>query len=444
MPFSSLAKSALRFPLAASAFGVTQLARLLSAGNPETSRAANSDFYASAAAAQAQFDTNSLLFAAYQLGDQAQQAFAGLTLDALTLQLLKPGYLKEAGSAIAKGSADAWGSVATSEARQLTVDQIQNNFTVVNLVNSVDAPAVLSGDGDYPLDEMLENAYALGEYPALWSVEGLGQKYADAYLASGREVRGLFTTGKGAKLPEKSLLMMHAGAGIAFAKRILGLLTPWSSDAEFREALTFFLALVEQNSRPGYKGPALESLGLVTRTWHNRLTEPLARNLALIDAGAAEYFWHGAGRAMYFSPLNFVPGFSPFFTAEQEPPDEIARRNARAGVAWAFTVVNIRQPEITADFLKHKSSEIAGNAAYSNGVLSTLIMAGEMVPQDVYVAGFCSWKPDPADRPLVNLWNENIGVDCADRVANCRRTLKAQGKLGEIFRYHDSEELMAM
>jgi hypothetical protein len=433
----SLAAAAFRFPVAVSAFAARQIAGLAPLGDSSGSRAAIANFYRIAEAAQAEFDTNSSLFAAYQLGDQAQRALIDLTLGTLTLNVFRPSYLSQTAAIITGEWMDAFESLATSDARGFTADAIRNNFTVVDLVNEMDAPVVFTADGDYPLQEYLEKSYAIGGYPALWAVEGLGENYAQAWLNSGKPVVDLLTAGKGAKLPDKSLLMMHAGAGIAFAKHIVQKVTPWSSDAEFDAALKLFLRLVKENSRPGYEGAALESLGLVTRTWHGRIVEPLTRHLAKIDLAAYEYFWHGAGRAMYFSPLNFLPGFSPFFAAEQEPPDDAARRNARAGVAWAFTVVNLRQPEIAANFLKRKSSEIGGNDAYSEGVLATLIMAGEMVPGDVYVTKFCAYKPDPKDQVLVDLWNTKIGVDCAERVARYRQVLKDRNKLEEIFRYHD-------
>lgn len=437
---SSTVRAALRLPLAASLFGARQLLRAGGFGSSGDFRTASANFYRVAGIAQAQFDSDPLSFVIYQLGDQAQRALTDLVFDVLTLRIFAPSYLRTRTVALAQISSDAFHSLAPGEAMGLTVAQILNNFTVINLVNGVDAPVELDGQGDYPLDEALEKLYASGEYPALWSIEGLGENYASAYLNAKRQVRGLLTTGKGAFLPEKSLLMMHAGAGIAFAKRIMATITPWSSDAEFTVALRNFLSLVGQNSRPGYQGPALESLGLVTRTWHKEMVEPVSRHLAAIDSSAVEYFWHGAGRAMYFSPLNFVPGFSPFYAAEQEPTEQMARRNARAGVAWAFTLVNIQQPEIMANFLRRKNEEIAGNDGFSNGAISALIMAGEIVPNDVFVSKFCSYQPASNDPALVDLWRAYIGENCAGRISHYRQALRSRGKLGEIFRYHKVEE----
>jgi hypothetical protein len=139
---------------------------------------------------------------------------------------------------------------------------------------------------------------------------------------------------------------------------------------------------------------------------------------------------------MYFSPMYMLPGFSPWHAAQLEPPNETARRNARAGVAWAFTIVNIRQPEIASNFLSHRAEEITGNDAFTNGVYSTMIMAGEMVPGHRFVTGYSRYKPDAKDSAAVSAWNQYVGSDCETRVNYYRQTLKAHGKLGEVFRYH--------
>jgi hypothetical protein len=140
--------------------------------------------------------------------------------------------------------------------------------------------------------------------------------------------------------------------------------------------------------------------------------------------------------------MYMLPGLSAWDAAEQEPPTDQARRNARAGVAWAFTIVNVRQPGIAAKFLRHKASLAAENDAYSNGVQSTLIMAGEMVPGHRYVADFCRHRPD-ADEPAVcDAWSAQIGFDLETRTDRYRAVLKAHHRLGEVFRYHALADLV--
>jgi len=399
---SGLANQALKFPIAMSSFAFQRLLGTLPLGDSAAVRTMRANLYKTGGAAQRDFGSNAVLFGAFQFGDKAQSALIGLAADAVTLKVLKPGWMWNLVSGIVQGSTDAVESVATALSRSLLRQQFGNTIDVIGFVNHVDAPSELSTDGTYPIDETIDKLYSRGHYPALWLIEGLGEKYAEAHMAGGRSVKGLLSTGKGATLPEKTQLMMHAGIGITFAKHVITKLTPCSSDAEIQDALKLFLNLVDDNSLECYKGAALESLGLVTRTWYGQMVGLIYRNLGELDQAASEFFWHGAGRSMYFSPMYMLPGFSPWHAAQQEPPDDVARRNARAGVAWAFTVVNVRQPAIAANFLSTRADEIAGNDAYTNGVLSTLIMAGEMVPNHSFVSDFGTYCPDKSNQAAID------------------------------------------
>lgn len=430
-----LANAAFKFQIAISSFGAQRFLGALPMSDSGPVRGFQETFYKAGEAAKKEFKTNTALFGAFQFGDKAQSAIAGLASDMLRLKVLSPSYIKDMATGIVHGSKDAVGSVATEESRHLLKQQFSNTFDVIGYVNHVDAPNRLSEDGTYPLEEMVANCYSHGDYPALWYVEGLGERYAEAYMAGGKEIRGLLTSGKAAAADPKIQTMMHAGLGITLAKHAVQDLTPWSTETEFRDAITLFLKLVHNNSIAGYEGAALESLGLVSRTWNGQLVSKIAMHLGGIDAEAYEYFWHGAGRAMYFSPMYMIPGLSPWEAADHEPPDEIGRRNARAGVAWAFTIVNIRHPEIAAHFLRDKSDRIAGNDAYANGAYSTQIMAGDMVPNHEYVAAFGRYKPE--DPESLKAWNKYLGSDVGVKVDSYRKKLKANQKLGEVFRYHD-------
>jgi hypothetical protein len=221
--------------------------------------------------------------------------------------------------------------------------------------------------------------------------------------------------------------MMHAGMGIAFAKDAVDDLTPWSSATKVKDALKVFLQRVRQNSMPGYEGAALESLGLVTHTWYPQLVRVVTDQLLALDADATEFFWHGVGRSMYFSPMYMLPGLSPWEAADHEPPDDTARRNARRA-SRAFTIVNVRQPKIAAHFLR--TGPIASEQnAYTNGVHSTLIMAGEMVPGHRMCPTSAGISRIPTRRPG-KYWTIHKG----DRY---RGSLKAHHRLGEVFRYYD-------
>ena len=434
----------LKFPLAVSCFAAQRMLGMIPlADDWEPLRSAQRTLYETGEAAKKDFSTNTMLFGAFQFGDKAQSALATLASDAMSLKMLNPSYMMRVVCDVLQGSTDAFDAVGTEGARDLLKEQFQNTGDVIGFVNHSDAPSKFASDGSYPLEEQVDKCYSRGDYPALWLVEGLGERYAHAYLDAGWETRDLLTNARAAALPEKTQLMMHAGAGIAFAKHEIDKLTPWSSETEVLDALKRFLERVRESSMAGYEGAALESLGLVTRTWYPQLVRLISNNLLALDSDAAEYFWHGAGRAMYFSPMYMLPGLSAWDAADQEPPDEVARLNARAGVAWAFTIVNIRQPAIAANFLRYKSSRISDNDAYTNGLTSTLIMAGDMVPGHVYVSEFCQFQPDADEPAQVEGWAKHIGDDMHDKVEQYRDALKTHHALGEVFRFHALPQFVA-
>ncbi|MEI6668053.1 MAG: hypothetical protein WCP29_07845 [Acidobacteriota bacterium] len=441
---SHTTEGVLKFPLAVSCFAAQRMLGVLPlVGEWEPVRSAQRTLYEAGEAAKKDFSTNTMMFGAFQFGDKAQSVMATLASDAISLKVMKPSYVMRMMSDVMKGSRDAIGAVASSQSRGLLREQFQNTGDVIGFVNHSEAPSTLSADGSYPIDEQVAACYARGDYPALWLVEGLGERYADAYLAGDKPVRDLLTAGEGGALPEKTRLMMHAGIGIAFAKHSINALTPFSKETDVLAALNVFLELVRDNSMPGYEGAALESLGLVTRTWYPQLVRLVAEHMLALDVDAWEFFWHGAGRAMYFSPMYMLPGLSAWDAAEQEPPDDTARLNARAGVAWAFTIVNVRQPGIAANFLRHQASRADRNEAYTNGVYSTLIMAGDTVPGHQYIAEFCAFKPEAHEPDLVEAWTKHIGADPKSAIDGYRAALKAHGKLGEVLRYHDLRQLVA-
>lgn len=428
------------FQVAVSYFTAQRLLGMFPLGDWGPLRAAQERCYEAGEAAKKSFRTNTMMFAAFQFADKAQSDIARLAKDTMTLKVLTPDWMTRVASLLFQGSTDAYESMATNEARSLLREQFQNTGDVIGFVNHPDAPDELSADGTYPLEKMVDKYYLRGDYPALWLMEGLGERYTHAYMAGGRTVRDLLTSGKAAQLPDKTQLMMHAGMGIAFAKDIVGDLTPWSAKTKVKDALRRFLDLVRQNSVDGYEGAAIESLGLVTRTWHGQMVTPISDELLELDADAREFFWHGAGRAMYFSPMYMLPGLSPFDAAEREPPDDTAKRNARAGVTWAFTIVNIRQPKIAANLLRHKADRVTEDG-FTNGVHSTLVMAGDMVPGHRYVADFCKFQPEAGES--ADAWDRHIGRDIGEKIDRYRRVLKAHHRLGEVFRHHDLEELVA-
>lgn len=383
-----------------------------------------------------------LLNGAYQIGNAAQDFAADLAFDTLTFRAFSPAYVSRFGTALARQSSETFTSWAVEENRRLAVAELKNKYEVYNLVKNVRSLLSVPAHGEFPLDDLIEKAYALGAYPDLWAVEGLGHDYAVHIWDQGKLPQNLLTDEKAETLPAKSLTMMHAGIGLAFAEKLLPELTPYSSDSEVADVIERFIDLCRENSRPGYVGAAYESLGLVTRTWHPQLVTAVDAYLGQKDEKTLGHFWHGIGRALYFLPIYFLPDLlSAWNAAAEEPPHETGRRNAVAGLAWATTLVNIRQPEIMLRLLYQRGEILARNDAFVNGVASACIVGWDITPDDVYISSFYQFQPSTSDERLKLLWQKMIADECRRALQNIYPVLKKHERLGEVFRYQSLTDL---
>lgn len=435
-----LTKSAISYAWAMSLFGAEQFASVLSARGEN--RAGEALYKVTSAATDRLGD---ILWAAYQVGDQVQRSSVDLFFDVATLRAFNPAYASRLAEDIARQTAETLRSLAPGENLSLAYQEFRNNYEVYNLVKHVHERLQIPSEGDFPLAELINRAYALGAYPDLWAVEGLGHDYAASLMErGGTNVRGILTDERASVLPAKSLTMMHAGIGLAFAERLMKQVTPYSSRARARGVLAEFVRLCRENSRPGYVGAAYESLGLVTRTWHAQTVGLVDGVLCEIEPEVVGYFWHGAGRALYFLPIYFVPGLlSPWAAAEREPPREDARLSMKAGLAWAVTLVNVRQPQIMENLLRRDGATLALDAGFNNGLMSSLIMGYDITPGDPFIEAFCAYRPEARDAASVERWERMVARPCREALRGVYPVLREHERLGEVFHYQDLPALAA-
>ncbi|NTV03923.1 radical SAM protein, partial [bacterium] len=263
-----------------------------------------------------------------------------------------------------------------------------------------------------PLAEVVAKAYALGSFPALWAVEGIGHDYVEARKHRGESLTDLLTSSEVADLPDGSLTMLHAGIGLGLAEIALDDLRPDAAPEKMDAALRQFLADCTSSSRKGYVGCALESLGLVTRHFYGHsMVLAVDKRLEGIDEAMRGFFWHGVGRAVYFSPDNMVPGLSSPWPAvdmcDRLAPHDLARDNMVAGVAWGMTMVNLKQP-VVLEALLHKHAAFADSAAFSNGVASSIVMRKDTTPDEEHIAALVKYEPTTSDASLEALWDRAV------------------------------------
>ena len=422
-----------------SLFSVQQAANLLAPpdrGQP--TRKANDAFYSVRQATENQF--NDLIFGAFQIGDEVQRGATNLFFDVLTLRAFSPDYIARLTSEIAGQSQDTLRAFSSAENVRISWRELRNSYEVFNLVKNVSSLLNVPPEGqDFDLARLVDEAYALGAYPDLWAVEGLGHIYALTFWGKGRPIRGILSDERASVLPAKSLTMMHAGIGLGFAQQLMNTITPYSPAGEIRRVLREFVTLVDDNSREGYEGAAYESLGLVTRFWHAQMVGIVEEHLQAFAPRVVSYFWHGVGRSLYFLPLYFVPGLlSPWLAIDREAPHELAWHNMIAGLAWATTIVNVRQPEILENFVRNQGEQLARTPAFTNGVMSTLIMGIDITPGDIYITRFLEHRPDPSEARLVELWDALVRRPGREAVYRIHPVLQEHERLGEVFHYHPS------
>lgn len=254
-------------------------------------------------------------------------------------------------------------------------------------------------------------AAMLGPYASVWHVEGLGFGHAEAEWRSGAPLRGLLAPRRTGDLPSASWIALHAGLGLALASRVLQTLEPRASGARLRGALARFTGLCRDNALPGYGEVAFEALGLAARTLRPSLVAAIDRELPGFEPGLAAWFWHGVGRGAYFSPLNAPPVMSMPWRVLSEARERAAhatgRANAVAGVLWALTLVNLRQPEVLEAFLRHHGGwlDVAGvDRAMAGGVASALVAWRELAPDDPAPDAFLRHRPGESDPGIAQLW----------------------------------------
>jgi hypothetical protein len=329
--------------------------------------------------------------------------------------------------------------VARKDAPAVT-QEFANKLHIITLVTQVHSQLGLHGDHVDPLPVLVEKAAVLETFPRLWAVEGLGNYVGDRALitAGSSPVTGLLSDPSVATLPPWTMTMLHAGIGMAFAKHVLKRLEPTSNPEVVKGAIIEFVSLCRNSSQRGYTGAALESLGLATRTLYPNLVHRLDEQIPAVEPDLHDYFWHGAGRAMYFDPMNMLPSVNAPWRAirrlDQEAPHDLARRNVLSGLAWALTVVNMRQPMVMEAFLRHHGEIAASHDAFTNGVTSSLLMRYDTTREDSGIQPFIHYEPAPEGN-LRELWRTLITQPCDDAIEHKYALLCSQGKLEQLFHY---------
>jgi hypothetical protein len=319
--------------------------------------------------------------------------------------------------------------------------ELKNKFEIYFLVENAATRLGISPVERTPLPEQVEWAYALGPFLALWGVEGLGHVYGEQALKDDPAPRGLLTSPEADAVRPGARLMLHAGLGLAFAQKVLESLSSSSSAGSPRAAIERFVRLCRDNARTGYIGAAYESLGLVTRSFYPGRVADVDAALREAARDLVGYFWHGVGRAIYFAPRNFLPSHDiDWARAPQTAPDELGRLNLTAGLAWAVTLTNMRQPAVMERLLKRQGEVLSRTPAFANGVSSSIVMRSDTTPDANFIGPFCSYRPEPVTEGSTRLWDRLIAGPCRDAVSRELPRLARASRLDSVFEYRPAND----
>ncbi|HEV7516034.1 MAG TPA: hypothetical protein VGR07_07015 [Thermoanaerobaculia bacterium] len=289
--------------------------------------------------------------------------------------------------------------------------------------------------GRAPLAGRIAAALAGDPAQSAFDVERLALEFARRALVREGRPRGLLLEGEATRLPEESLILAHAGMGLAFALERLAPLRPTSPAAAFDAVLGELLDLYEANSQLAYLPVPQETLGLAVRLFLPRLRGPVDAGLRRIAPDLTCLFWHGAGRGVYFRPAQFLPGglARAVDLCRREPPLATERLDALAGLSFAVAMVNLHHPRAFARLLPQVADGSAEAEALTHGVIACLLARHHTTPADPAIPAFLAYRP--ADLRWRESWERRVSEPGAHALTRLYPALREHRRLGDFARF---------
>ena len=315
--------------------------------------------------------------------------------------------------------------------------EAKNKARIMTLVNGL--ASQVDEKFSLTVEQMVEKCYALGDFPALWALEGLGKDIAEWHMNRSENPSRIMQDAQIDPKWDGAWLMLHAGQGMTFAKYYVDRMKT-RSDQEIDHGVKRAVDLCRANSRPGYFGAAMESLGLVSRFMGDmKYCHKVNAVLQSYAPDCRGFFWRGAGRAIYFHPVNFFPGLLTPCRAinmcRREATDPEALQNLIAGVSWAMTIVNMITPQLMEWAIANHDDYFSGFPGYFSGVISSCIMRYDTSPHLDTIQQFRYYKPDQRNPVLAGLWNSKITGSLNTAFEVIYPLLKKNHRLDEVFHY---------
>jgi hypothetical protein len=218
---------------------------------------------------------------------------------------------------------------------------------------------------------LVEAAYRRIPDDAVWVTEGLACLLADRLRSGDGSCDSVAVRRLLADLPPAARVPAHAGVGLSISwGRLVEL--RWARDpVAVRRGLERFVREAEASALEGSVETVLDSLGFAARLLFPGQVPRIAPELEAADERLPYFFWHGLGRALYFTPASFVPrtdsAWRAVCRARSEPPCPAARDHALEGLAWPLLMVHVRAPEVVARLLE-RHGELAESVPFRRGM----------------------------------------------------------------------------
>jgi hypothetical protein len=309
------------------------------------------------------------------------------------------------GVGLAAASTQGLGALMPESMNRTAWLEVANKLSAYRMFASADR-LMDPSDRAVALRSALPLVQGLNSYSAVWAMEGVGYYYA---LAGGQ-----LTATDVCELPRYTRIPLHTGAGLALAESALRSMAQRAAG----HMLGDFWKCCRTAAIAGYEEVLFEALGLVAATLYPSLVAELSNCLTMISEEQSDLFWHGIGRGLYFSPAAFMPLAEARNRAYKQsqcwPATDNGRRNALAGLAWAMTLVNIRDPEVVYCWLRDHADECRKNDAVRNGMTSALVVWLSADPEDRYVDALARFQPADNDPRFAELWDVTVRRACRD------------------------------
>jgi hypothetical protein len=266
------------------------------------------------------------------------------------------------------------------------------------------ADALLGVPMSIGVEELLARAEALPLPLGVWVAEGVGYHVTVAACAGGQ------WPPRACEIPDWAAIPWSAGMGAALAAAVLDPLLD-ASTVRVEQAISDFESACRDSIGPDHLGVALEAFGFAVRSMYAELMTAIAATLDSVRPAFAPFFWHGAGRAMYFAPTASFP----VSTGSRQAMDEVLlttppgrRANAMAGCAWAATLVNLGHPPVLERLMLAIVERPQWIDACRLGIQSALEVWRRCAPGDPALREVLTHQPD--DVCAREAWNDVLSA----------------------------------